>query len=139
MGGLAGAVYFISQTIDVYLSYPTTTTTRLHLVDQHDFPSNRIKIIIKKNFRRKYGWINPGKITICNLNRQFSHDHMKMPEFQNFSAFLVYMIRLVISLKSQHQIQIIKNSKGVPDANCSKTQGSCQEMPTDEHMWDFKG
>ena len=45
MGGLAGAVYFISQTIDVYLSYPTTTTTRLHLVDQHDFPSNRGKII----------------------------------------------------------------------------------------------
>ena len=31
------------------------------------------------------------------------------------------------------------NSKGVPDANCSKTKGSCQEMPTDEHMWDFKG
>ena len=45
MGGLAGAVYFISQTIDVYLSYPTTTTTRLHLVDQHDFPSNRGYII----------------------------------------------------------------------------------------------
>lgn len=65
-GGLSGAVYFISKTILIYLSYPTTTTTRLRLVDQHDFPS----------------------ITICNLNRQFAHDNKKMPEFKNFSDFL---------------------------------------------------